>query len=125
MMKKIFNDWAMFVISLICAIMWISCLTLRIKPCGILPNVLPIEEKEYEMLGTVEGESSSFYLLWVIPVTLPHRLDEAMKFAIQEKGADNLINVRWYLERQVWIVGTVYTIHAEGDAIRYVDSKMK
>lgn len=102
-----------------------SCVSLSTKAGGIEPNFLPMQGKAYEVAGKASGESSSFYFLWCIPFTPQHRLEEALQSAMQEKGADNLIDIRWHLERQVWILGTVYVIHAEGTAVRFVDDSVK
>lgn len=102
-----------------------ACISLSTRSGGIEPSFLPMEGKKYEVAGKASGESSSFYLLWMIPVTSPHRLEEALKSAMQEKGADNLIDIRWHLEKQVWILGTVYVIHAEGTAVRLTDDAIE
>ncbi len=103
------------------AVVCASCVSLSTKAGGIEPGFLPMEGKKYEVAGKASGESSSFYFLWLIPFTPQHRLEEALRLAMQEKGADNLIDIRWYVERQIWILGTVYVIHAEGTAIRFTD----
>lgn len=103
----------------------IACFSISTKPGGIEPNFFPMEGKKYEIAGKASGESSSFYFLWLIPFTPQHRLEDALRMAMQEKGADNLIDIRWYVERQVWLLGTVYIIHAEGTAVRFTDDTIE
>ncbi len=103
----------------------IACLSLSTKPGGIEPHFLPMEGKKYEVVGKASGESSSFYFLWLIPFTPQHRLEDALRSAMQEKGADNLIDIRWYVERQEWILGMVYVIHAEGTAVRFTENEIE
>lgn len=118
------KKWNLFVCAAFVTVC-VSCLSLTTTSRGILPHVFPMKEKQYEILGSAKGESSSFYFLWIFPVTPHHSLDEAIRLAIQQKGADNLIDVQWYTERQIWIVGTVYVVHVEGKALRYYDSILK
>ncbi len=119
MRKALIKGVTLFLVSF--AVLCTSCVSLSTKAAGIEPSFLPMQKKTYEAAGKASGESSSFYFLWLIPFTPQHRLEEALRSAMQEKGADNLIDIRWYVERQIWILGTVYVIHAEGTAIRFTD----
>ena len=88
---------------------------------GLEPNARPLENKEYEVLETSKAQSSSFSLLWVIPVTIPVDYNTAIDEAINDKGGDNLIDVRCWHEKYYWIVGTVDILHIEGKVIRYIE----
>ena len=48
-------------------------------------------------------------------------INDAIEQAINSKGGDNLINIKWWLERRYWIVGTVDILYVEGTVIRYMD----
>jgi len=102
-----------------------SCLAKFTTPGGLRPVYKPMEGKKYETVGTARGESSSFRFLWLLPFTPGHSLEEALDQAMHEKGADNIIRVRWEVERQIWILGLVTVIHVDGTAVRYLDDEGK
>jgi hypothetical protein len=112
--------WACLALALL-GVFQTACLRRYTRNGGIEPSFRPVADRKYENVGRATGESSSFYLFWFLPVTLPHRLEEAMENAVREKGGDNLIGVSWSLERQYWILGTVYIIRARGRVVRYVE----
>jgi hypothetical protein len=78
-----------------------------------------MESIRYRVLGEAEGTSSSFNLLWIIPVTPRIDYDRAVGDAINNLRGDNLINVRTWFERQVWIIGMVEILHVKGTVIQY------
>ncbi len=88
---------------------------------GIEPYARPLEDKEYKVLEESEGKSSSFHLLWALPVTVPADYKEAVDQAINDKGGDNLIDVQYYHEQQYWIVGKVDILYVKGKVIRYLE----
>ncbi|MBN1533146.1 MAG: hypothetical protein JXA20_10825 [Spirochaetes bacterium] len=96
-----------------------GCLARYTTAGGIEPEFRPLEGKSYRTIGDAGGESSSFYFFWMIPVTPEHSLSQAIEGAIGEKGGDNMINLRWWIEKQHWILGTVNVITVEGTVIRY------
>lgn len=98
-----------------------GCLSSRIYPAGIEPSVSQLKDKAYEILGEAEGQASSFSLLWFITVTPRADIDRAISEAISEKGGDELIDVRWWTERKVYIVGAVEIVHVKGKVIRYTE----
>ena len=98
-----------------------GCLARYTGSGGIEPAYRPMEGKKYETVGQAEGESSSFNFFWLIPFTPAHRLEEAVDNAIGEKGGDNMINLRWWFERQYWILGTINVIQVQGTVVRYID----
>jgi len=96
-----------------------GCIRHYTKAGGIEANYHPLENKSYEVLGRGTAESSSFRLFWFLPVTKALTFSEAMKQAINSKGGDNLVDIRWWFERQYWLVGTVDILYVEGNVIRY------
>lgn len=98
-----------------------GCLSISTHPRGAEPSARPMEDRPYEIVGQSEGESSSFRLFWIFPVTPSLDLNRAVEEAIIAKGGDNLIGVTWSVERQVWIVGTLIGVHVKGQVIRYKD----
>ncbi len=86
---------------------------------GIEPSVRPLQRTAYVVLGEAEARSSNFTLLWFFTVTPLPDIDRAVSVAVTAKGGDELIDVRWWLERQYWILGTVNVVHIKGKVIRY------
>jgi hypothetical protein len=105
---------------LVCSALCLSgCLSVRKHAAGIEPLARALEQSDFEDLGESDGESSSFILLWLIPVTRPLSYDAAVDDAISKKDGDNLINVRSWIERQYWVMGTVQVLRVKGSVIRY------
>jgi len=101
------------------AVLQTGCLMKYTHPGGIMPSYHPMEDRAYEETGWSTGETSSFHLLWVLPVTPELSLDRAVKEAIHAKGGDNMTDIRWWYATQHWIVGTVCVVHVKGRVIRY------
>lgn len=74
---------------------------------------------EYEVAGTGEGMASSFRLFWIFPVTPEADINRAVREAAASHGGDSLIDVRWWKEKKVYILGTVDIIHVRGKVIKY------
>jgi len=100
-----------------------GCLSVRTNLLDVQTSAKPMEKAEYEIIGDSEGTHSQFNLFWFIPVTPRVSRQTAVDEAIASKGADNLIFVRTWRERQVWILGTVSIIHVKGQAVRYGDQQ--
>jgi hypothetical protein len=96
-----------------------GCLHFNTRPTGIEPQAKSIDNKKYEILGEAEGQSSSFSLLWIIPVTPRIDYDKAVNQAVESRKGDNLIEVRTWKERQVWILGFIEILYVRGKVIRY------
>ena len=96
-----------------------GCIYSKIHPAGIEPSSKVVKDLPYEVLGTAQGSSSSFALLWALPVTPKAAIDEAVNEAVRAKGGDNLIEVKMWKERSIWLLGTVESIHVKGKVIRY------
>jgi hypothetical protein len=109
---------AMLVIFL-CALMITGCLYKGVRVTGLEPQAKIIEHKNYRVLGFSDGQSSSFNLLWFIPVTPRVDYDRAAREAIDSLRGDNLIDVRTWMERQVWFLGMVEILHVRGKVIQY------
>ncbi|MBU1078774.1 MAG: hypothetical protein KKH98_15865 [Spirochaetes bacterium] len=88
---------------------------------GLTAEAEPIANREYEVIDTAEGSSSSFRLLWLFPVTTPADYNAAIRQAVNQEGGDNLIDVQYWYERQHWIIGTVDILYVKGKVIRYLE----
>ena len=96
-----------------------NCVYMRTQIKGIKDSAEPIENQQYEVLNYATGKSSSFKLFWFIPVTPEINYNEAVDEAVLSGNGDNLIDVRLYGKKQVWILGTVDILYVEGKAIKY------
>ncbi len=97
----------------------VSCISSRIYPGGMEPALSLNPDAEYEVLGTGEGMASSFRLFWVFPVTPAADINRAVTEASALLGGDDIIDVKWWKERKVYILGTVDIIHVRGKVIKY------
>ena len=86
---------------------------------GIEPSMHPLRNAPYEILGEAETTISNFNLLWAVSVTPRPDFEKALLEMANEKGGDDVIEVRWWRERQQWIVGMVTIIHIKGKVIKY------
>lgn len=108
------------VIGLIaCALMLTGCLYNRTRLTDVSQQARVLENRHYRVLGISEGTSSSFNLLWFIPVTPRMNYEKALNDAVAGMRGDNIIEVRTWVERQVWIVGLVEIMHVRGKVIQY------
>lgn len=106
-------------IGILCLHCMTGCLYKGVRVAGIETQAGQIESSHYRILGESEGMSSSFNLFWIIPVTPQARYDRAVHDAISGLKGDSLIDVRIWLERQIWIVGMVEILHVKGKVIQY------
>jgi len=97
----------------------VSCISSRIYPGGMEPALSLNPDADYEVLGTGEGMASSFRLFWIFPVTPDADINRAVTEAASVLGGDDIIEVRWWKERKVYILGTVDIIHVRGKVIKY------
>lgn len=98
----------------------VSCISSRIYPGGMEPAVSLNSDAEYEIIGTGEGMASSFRLFWIFPVTPEADINRALREAAASSEGDALIDVRWWKEKKVYILGTVDIIHVRGKVIKYI-----
>ena len=113
-----------FIFSFIICLALISsgCILYRgVRMAGMEPNVRPLQDRPYEILGEEETKFSCYNLFWVWTVTENPDFNKAVLELINKKGGDDLIEVRWWRENQQWLVGTVTIIHIKGKVIRYID----
>ena len=108
-------------VTLLLVVSFCGCLSSRIYPDGIEPSASMLKDQPYKILGEAQGQASSFALFWFITVTPRADIDRAVSEAVSEKGGDELIDVRWWIERKIYIVGAVTIIHVKGKVIRYTD----
>ncbi len=88
---------------------------------GMEPQVRPLQQKPYEVVGEAESKISNFNLLWAVTVTDRPDFDRALREMVSEKGGDDIIEVRWWRERQHWVLGSINILRIKGKVIRYIE----
>jgi|GEM_PF-626171 hypothetical protein len=88
-------------------------------PGGIAASTVPIDGRDYMVLGPAKATSTAVYLFNFIPVSGSSSLRDAKNAAIRSKGADALIDVTAESYSQFWIIFSKSTIMVEGTAIRF------
>jgi len=96
-----------------------GCLYSRIHPAGMEPCSSPLKNLNYEIMGQAQGQASNFSLFWLVTVTPHADIERAISEAVSKKNGDTLIDVRWWIEKKIYIIGTVTIIHVKGRVIRY------
>jgi len=105
--------------GILCTALVSGCVYMHTVPSGLEPQARTAERGVYTVIGESESQSSSFNLLWVLPVTPRIDYDATVSRAIARLKGDDLIEVRTWIERQIWILGMVEILHVKGKVIRY------
>lgn len=90
-------------------------------PGGIAASTVPIDGRDYIVLGPAKATSTAVYLFSFIPVSGSSSLRDAKMAAIRRQNADALIDVTAESYSQFWILFSKQTIMVEGIAIRFKD----
>lgn len=95
----------------------------RVRNTGLISEATLIRKDKLNILGTAEGESSTFFYLGLIPLTNPLNIEYAMSQAVQKiPGGDTLVNVKiWHETHYYFPLGTVSVVKVEGDVISVKD----
>lgn len=83
------------------------------------PSATIIRSDGYKILGTEIGETSTFFLFGLIPVTNPVNIEYALSQAVQKiEGGESMINlVIWNEIHYFYPLGTVSVTKVKGDVI--------
>ena len=104
-----------------CALLLLFAAGCAHTPGGLAPSTMPIDGRDYVVLGPAKATSSAVYLFNFLPVSGSSSLREAKDAAIRGKGADALIDVTAECYSQFWILFSKSTIMVEGTASRFKD----
>jgi len=91
----------------------------RVRNTGLISEATLIRKDKLNILGSAEGESSTFFYLGLFPLTNPLNIEYAMSQAVQKvPGGDTLVNVKiWHETHYFFPLGTVSVVKVEGDVI--------
>jgi hypothetical protein len=78
-----------------------------------------IRSEGYKILGTETGETSTFFLFGLIPVTNPVNIEFALSQAVQKvQGGDSIVNMTvWHETHYFFPLGTVSVTKVRGDIV--------
>jgi hypothetical protein len=91
----------------------------HVRNTGLISEATLIRKDKLNILGSSDGESSTFFYLGLIPLTNPLNIEYAMSQAVQKvPGGDTLVNVKiWHETHYFFPLGTVSVVKVEGDVI--------
>jgi hypothetical protein len=86
-----------------------------------VPNATIIRSEDYKILGTAEGETSTFFILGLYPLTNPPNIDYALSQAVQKiPGGDSMVNISiWQETHNIFPLGTVSVLKVKGDIVSF------
>lgn len=120
MLKKLVN---IFILSLllncIMVVSYPTNLNRRADNQHITPSATLIRSEGYKILQRETGETSTFFLFGLIPLTNPHNMDYAMSQAVQKvEGGDSMVNMTfWHETHYFYPLGTVSVTKVSGDVV--------
>jgi len=90
-------------------------------PAGIAPSNIPINCREYDILGPTCGGDSGIFFLGIIPLPLGNRnyIKDAIQAAKNRKEADALIDITVEYREFWFVLFSIKTTTVYGTAIRF------
>ena len=97
----------------------------HLRNASLLPNATILRSSNYTKLGSVEVETSQFFLWGMFPVTNPLNPEYALSQAIQARpGTQSIINAEiWHETHYYFPIGTVSVMKIKGEAITWSNPK--
>ncbi|ABJ77516.1 hypothetical protein [Leptospira borgpetersenii] len=92
----------------------------RVRSPALYDSATIIRTSEYDILEKEsEGESSTFFIFGLIPITNPISIDYALSQAVQKvPGGRSLINIKvWHETHVMFPLGTVSVLKVKGSVI--------
>ncbi|MCB1156362.1 MAG: hypothetical protein H7A25_21265 [Leptospiraceae bacterium] len=88
---------------------------------AFVPAATIVRGEGYKILGREEGETSTFFLFGLFPLTNPLNIEYAMSQAVQKiDGGQSLVNVGiWHETHYYYPIGTVSVLKVEGDVVNF------
>ncbi|EMM75123.1 hypothetical protein [Leptospira santarosai] len=91
----------------------------RVRSPAIYDSATIIRTSEYDVLEESEGESSTFFIFGIIPITNPISIHYALSQAVQKvPGGRSLIDIKvWHETHVMFPLGTVSVLKVKGNVI--------
>lgn len=92
-----------------------------VRQMAILPAATIVRGSSYKTLGTAQGESSTFIILGLFPITRPLNIQYAMSQAVRKvEGGQSLVNLKiWHETHYYFPLGKVSVVKVEGDVVSF------
>lgn len=92
---------------------------------AVTPSATIVRGQGYRTIQASEGESSTFFLLGLWPMTKPLDIDYAMSLAVQKvEGGQSLVNMRvWHETHYYFPLGSVSVVKVTGDVVSFTAAK--
>jgi hypothetical protein len=120
MLKKLVNILIPFLfLNCFMVISYPTNLNRRADNIHITPSATIIRSEGYKILGTETGETSTFFLFGLIPMTNPLNMEYALSQAVQKvEGGDSMVNMTvWHETHYFYPLGTVSVTKVRGDIV--------
>nr|WP_155243422.1 hypothetical protein [Leptospira noguchii] len=91
----------------------------RVRAPALYDSATIIRTSTYDLLEDSEGESSTFFILGMIPITNPISIDYAISQAVQKvPGGRGIVNIKvWHETHVMFPLGTVSVLKVKGKVI--------
>nr|WP_245667281.1 hypothetical protein [Leptospira tipperaryensis] len=91
----------------------------RVRSPGIYDSATIIRTSGYDVLEESMGESSTFFVFGLIPITNPISIDYALSQAVQKvPGGRSIVNIQvWHETHVMFPLGTVSVLKVKGSVI--------
>jgi hypothetical protein len=89
------------------------------SPGGIAPSNIPLEGREYRVVGETSSSDSSIWLFGILPVSPSNTIRAAMDAAMRKRSADALIDITVERYTQFWILFVRHVTSVRGLAIQF------
>ncbi|WP_420909060.1 hypothetical protein [Leptospira noguchii] len=91
----------------------------RVRAPDLYDSATIIRTSTYDLLEDSEGESSTFFILGMIPITNPISIDYAISQAVQKvPGGRGIVNIKvWHETHVMFPLGTVSVLKVKGKVI--------
>ncbi|MBM9500657.1 hypothetical protein JWG44_10405 [Leptospira sp. 201903071] len=124
--KKLFRFFGNGIFSILLLTIFANCMgaTLfspggRVRSPGIYDSATIIRTSGYDVLEESIGESSTFFVFGMIPITNPISIDYALSQAVQKvPGGRSIVNIKvWHETHVMFPLGTVSVLKVKGNVI--------
>jgi hypothetical protein len=89
------------------------------REIALYPEATRINSLDFNIIENSEGESSTFFIFGLYPITSSISMDYALSQAVQKvPGGQSIINIKsWHETRYFFPLGTISVLKVKGDVI--------
>lgn len=91
----------------------------KVRDISIHPEATRVLSSNYDIIESSVGESSTFFILGLIPITQEISMEYALSQAVQKvPNGQTMINLKvWHETRYFFPLGTISVLKVKGDVI--------